>query len=243
MQIFFRGLKLLIEEGPAELGKQSYNHFVASLLPDAQAEYNEVRVMAAKLFDYHIPWRKKHSPDYESGLIESIVKNALPSDHIVIVGGGWGVTAVRSAKLVGNDGKITVFEGSKSQISKIESTIQLNDMPDIIELNHAVVGPNVRVYGNTDTADFVDPTALPECDILELDCEGSELDILQNLQIRPRVIIVESHGMYDSTAQDVIDGLESLGYEVKSISLAEKSNKKFCENNDIKVVTGHFTDL
>ena len=242
MQIFIRGLNLLIEEGPAELVKQSYDRFIASLLPDAQAEYNEVRVMAAKLFDYHIPWRKKHNADYESGLIESIVKNALPSDHVVIVGGGWGVTAVRSAKLVGNDGKITVFEGSKSQISKIESTIELNDMPDIVTLNHAVVGPNIRVYGDTGNADFVDPSELPECDVLELDCEGSEVDILQNLQIRPRVIIVESHGMYDSSSLDVIDGLEGLGYEIKSISLAEKSNKNFCQNNDVKIITGQIAD-
>jgi len=242
MQILLRGLKLLINQGPAELVKQSYSRFIASFLPNTQAEYNEVRVMAAKLFDYHIPWRKKHNPDYESGLIKSILKNALPSDHIVIVGGGWGVTAVRSAKLVGNDGRITVFEGSKSQISKIESTIELNHIPDVITVKHAVVGPNIGVYGSTGTADFVDPSELPECDVLELDCEGSEQDILENLQIRPRVIIVESHGMYNSSTQDVIARFASLGYEVKSISLAEKSNKKFCENNDVKIVTGQIAD-
>jgi len=238
MDILRKGIKLLFEEGIDELFVQSYSHFVAPVLPNTQADYNEVQVLAAKLFDRHLPWRQKHNPHYESGIIESLVQNAVPSDRVVIVGGGWGVTAVRSAKLVGPNGKVTVFEGSKSQVAKIKSTIDLNDVTNGLEINHAVVGPNIRVYGHTGNADHVSPSELPECDILELDCEGSELHILENLEIRPRVIIAESHGMYNSSAQNVVDKLESQDYRVKSVSLAEKSNEDFCKENDVKVVTG-----
>jgi hypothetical protein len=238
MEYLREGVKLLFEQGIAELIKQSYNHFVAPILPNTQAEYNGVQVLAAKLFDRHLPWRNKHNPHYENGIIESLVQNAVPSDRVVIVGGGWGVTAVRSAKLVGPNGKVTVFEGSKSQVAKIKSTIELNDVTNEIEINHAIVGPEIRMYGHIGNADYVSPFELPECEILELDCEGSELDILQNLEIRPRVIIVESHGMYNSSSKNVMDNLKSLDYRVKSVSLAEKSNENFCKENDVRVVTG-----
>jgi hypothetical protein len=42
----------------------------------------------------------------------------------------------------------------------------------------------------------ISPAELPECDILELDGEGAESLILRNMTIRPRVIAVETHGVY-----------------------------------------------
>jgi hypothetical protein len=38
----------------------------------------------------------------------------------------------------------------------------------------------------------VTPAELPECDVLELNCEGSEIGILRNMTIRPRAIAVET---------------------------------------------------
>ncbi len=236
MQKLHRGYKILVDQGASELFKQFYNHYISTLLPSIRAEYNGVETFGAKLFDNHINWRKKNKPGYESGLIDSLIQNADSSDHIVIVGGGWGVTAVRSAKVVGSDGKVSVFEGSESQIAKVKSTIELNGVSDRIDINHAVVGPNIGVYDNTGDAEIVNPSDLPKCDVLELDCEGSELEILRNLEMRPRVIIVESHGRYNSSTKNVIDTLNDLNYQIKSVSLAEIS--EHCIQYDIRVITG-----
>jgi len=236
MQKLHKGYKILTEQGAGELFKQLYNHYIAALLPSICAQYNGVETFGAKLFDNYISWRKKNKPSYESGLVDSLIQNVDSSDHVVIVGGGWGVTAVRSAQVVGSDGKVSVFEGSESQIAKVNSTIELNGVSDRVDINHAVVGPNIGVYGNTGDAEIVSPSDLPKCDVLELDCEGSELEILQNLELRPRVIIVESHGRYNSSTKDVIDTLNDLNYHIKSVSLAEIS--EHCIQHDIRVITG-----
>jgi hypothetical protein len=50
------------------------------------------------------------------------------------------------------------------------------------------------VYGgNTLNSALVHPKYLPECDYLELDCEGSEKSILEKMRINPKFIVVEVH--------------------------------------------------
>ena len=64
-----------------------------------------------------------------------------------------------------------------------------------------------------------DPPTIPakdfsECDALVMDCEGAELPILQNIQIRPRLIIVEAHPLLNSPKEEIIKLLDELGYEI-----------------------------
>jgi hypothetical protein len=55
-------------------------------------------------------------------------------------------------------------------------------------------------------------------DILELDCEGSEIEILQDLTARPRHIIVEMHPMYhDIDIVDFLEMMKSKGYILANI--------------------------
>ena len=87
---------------------------------------------------------------------------------------------------------MTVFEGSKKYASYTEETIRLNDVSDRCTVIPSVVGPEFGVY-ERDVGGRVDPQALPTCDVLEMDAEGAELDILKDLAIRPRILIVEMH--------------------------------------------------
>ena len=49
-------------------------------------------------------------------------------------------------------------------------------MSSRLTVKHAVVGEAIAVYGVRDQFStlVVSPAELPECDILELDCEGAE---------------------------------------------------------------------
>ncbi len=72
------------------------------------------------------------------------------------------------------------FEGNSWNVSKIKGTAARNRLSGRLTVKHAVVGEAIAVYGGSDqlASLVVSPTELPECDVLELDCEGAELPIL-----------------------------------------------------------------
>ena len=109
-----------------------------------------------------------------------------------------------------------------------------------LTVKHAVVGEAINVYGDPDQHSplVVAPTELPPCDILELDCEGAETVILRNITIRPRVIVVETHGLYGAPTWMVKELLEELGYAVEELGIAEPRLSEVCETNDIRVLLG-----
>jgi flavorubredoxin len=69
-----------------------------------------------------------------------------------------------------------------------------------------------------------------------MDIEGSEKEVLKNLEIRPRVLIVESHGFKGSKTKRIRELVSQLGYNIQTIDLAE--NTEFAKQNDVKIVTG-----
>jgi len=93
---------------------------------------------------------------------------------------------------------------------------QLNDVDDVVTVEEAIVGDPTTLYqGMADDAEVIDPANLPACDVLEMDCEGSELGILEGMQIRPRVLIVELHPtMYDAPNAAPVELIEEMGYEM-----------------------------
>lgn len=109
-----------------------------------------------------------------------------------------------------------MFEASSSQAAVVRETLALNDVVTEWSVQERTVGSDVfELYGGRSSADLLRPSSLPECDVLELDCEGSELSILQNLAIHPRALIVEVHpykGRFGPTA--VLDELEQMGYQI-----------------------------
>jgi tRNA A58 N-methylase Trm61 len=198
-------------------------------------KYNGIYVRCP-LFDPILPWRRR--PNYESGIITSVNEHLKKGEKVVIVGGGNGVTAVVVAEQIGEDGNVIVYEGSADKVERCKQTARLNGVSDRIEVRHGIVGPSISVWGEEKGAPHLEPKEIPDCDVLELDCEGAETDILENIQIRPRVIIVESHGVFDAPTEEVKRFLEDLSYTVVSEDIAEISNKETCLENDIYVLTG-----
>jgi len=179
---------------------------------------------------------KQDQPYYEFTLLSALNENVGVGDHVVIVGGGYGVTAVKAANVSGENGCVTVYEGSETQSTIILETLKLNKVNNV-HLVSAIVGVNVAVYdGSSDDVDVIDPTTLPDCDVLELDCEGAEITILDNMIINPKRILVETHGIYGAPTKVVTEKLLQKGYSVENLGVAEPQYQAFCEKNDIFIL-------
>ena len=165
----------------------------------------------------------------EAGIVFAHQQLTLPGDKVVIIGGGDGLTAVIAGKLVGNNGRVDVYEGGDRSVARIKKNIKLNGLTDVCTVHHAIVGDGIDVYGGDPVfAKHILPTNLPHCDVLELDCEGSEVSILQNLTNLPRIIIVELHpSKWTVDVNWVSDKLKCRGYIIvwrsghNGISLSE----------------------
>lgn len=191
-----------------------YDRF-RTLLPRKETTCNGVKTRRAHLFDRTTEW-----PDYEEELLETLRTHVSPGDSIVIVGGGWGVSAVTAAE---RGASVTVYEPSNEQVERVRETAVLNDVTESVTVRHAKVGETGKVWGES-SASIVSPRNLPECDLLELDCEGAELDILRAIIIKPAIIAVEVHPSHGVSEEDVRAVLTDLGYEITNRVRESQSN-------------------
>lgn len=217
-----QGLSILREEGIKQFIQKTtsfvYCHSIRDYLPMiGYHKKNEVETYPVRLLDPFLASNKAtDSPNAEGGIVSAHEKFTEPGDLVNIVGGGNGVTAVRAAQIVGDSGKVTVYEGGKESIDELQKIIKINNVEDKIYLKHAIVGKERDVYGGDSTfAKIISPEDLPECDVLELDCEGSEIDILGEMNILPRIIIVELHPYNFSEEPYAVETmLSKCGYEI-----------------------------
>ncbi len=175
-------------------------------------------------------------PDYEEALIKGLRANVKAGDRIVVVGGGTGVTCVVAAEL--SCSKVICFEGDYAGVKASRETASLNDVDDRIEILHAIVAKDIAVYGSERATNLVSPNDLPPCDVLELDCEGAEVPILTEMKIEPRVVIVETHGLFGAPPERVKSILEGRGYLVEDLGIAEPRYASACTKGGINVLVG-----
>lgn len=207
-----------------------------------EVTYNGVQVRPYRRNDRFFPLspppnKGGHSQksDYEKGLCTALRDKVSPGDKVVIIGGGLGVTAVVAAKETGSEGQVLCFEGSQKMVEHIRETITINEMENRIKAINRVVSDKRGVIGTTnEKVPVLEADELPPCDILEMDVEGVEKEILQNLDISPSVIILETHGNIDVIKQK----LEAMEYTIESECIAEVGPYRAdCERNGIYVLT------
>ena len=150
-----------------------YNRLLRPVLPWKIGVCNGVAVRRHKLFDRHII-----SQDYEQTAVSAIQSLVRSGDHVVIIGGGEGVTAVWAAFRCGESGHVDVYEAVEETADRVRDTVALAGVEPIVSIHVEAVSANTR---------------LPECDVLEIDCEGCEVEVLPTLTIDPRATIVEHH--------------------------------------------------
>jgi hypothetical protein len=246
-----RIINILKESGIVGLGQRGlkyvYHRNVRPLLPSTEPIlYAGIPIgRDRKLGDRALPsFLRTNSlsdePDYEIGLVSAIRNHVKIGDKVVVVGGGEGVTATIAAQEVGIEGSVICFEGSAEGVRSVYRTAERNGVSSRLSVRHNVVGQAISVYGsNIDSSNkLLEPRDLPLCDFLELDCEGAERIILRDMQIRPRAIAVETHGVYGATTPSVRSQLEMRGYVVVDTGWAEPRLADECEKNDIRVLIG-----
>lgn len=195
--------------------QQVYNGVLRERLPRKLGNLNGVTVQQPRLFDV-----SDVQPDYEKPAVDCLKAHARPNDRVVIVGGGWGVTSVWASRLADS---VVAYEASAHQYEACRETLRLNPHHGKIDLRHAVVGENVDPWGEMRGADVVAPRDLPECDFLELDCEGAELGIVRRLAVRPRVVSVEYHPHLGVTEAEIREALAEKGYRVTEKAVEAQS--------------------
>jgi len=197
---------------------------ILNFLPKATikriVDHNGVKVLIEKKINIYSAVKKgkrsiEDNPVKQGGLILAHKKFTKEGDTVVIVGGGNGITTVIASKIAGATGKVIVYEGGTKRVNKIKQTLDLNKITNFTQINHAIVGSEIAVFGKTSNAVIIPAESLPQCDVLELDCEGAEIGILRNMIIKPRVILVEIHPWLFSESPDwVTDYLGRLAYEI-----------------------------
>lgn len=189
---------------------------------------------------YMRPYNVTDIPDYEAGITRSLTQHVRPVERVVIVGGGEGVSVVVAAKMAGPTGSVVCFEGSAPYAKRVHQTAEMNRVADRVYVVHAVVGEDISVYGGAEVhaSASVEPINLPSCDVLELDCEGSEIGILTDMTIAPPTIIVETHGHLNAPTSKVRALLERRGYEVVDLGWAKPNRLDDCQKSDVRVLVG-----
>ncbi|NEU55651.1 FkbM family methyltransferase [Halorussus sp. MSC15.2] len=176
-------------------------------------------------------------PLYETELIRGARSQIETGDKITIIGGGWGVSTVVAAQEAGEEGKVVTYEGATKQVKRTQQTLLLNDTLAEVSIIHAVVGKTKNLRGDAGRPEQINPDQLSPCDGLIMDCEGAEMDILTDLRIRPRFIVVETHGLYDAPTEKVKEKLVEMEYEIAASGVAEEWKKEDCYENDVYVLT------
>jgi len=202
-----------------------YNSTVRDRLPQKLAVLNGVVARQPRLFD-----ATDRVPEYEEACITALEKHITDGDDVVIVGGGFGVSAVKAARSAA-DVDVTVFEAAAGQVEMLEETLELNGGPGRVDVRHAVVSEAVDVWGEIGNADTVPPAELPSADVMEIDAEGAEISILEGLEIHPRVLVVESHGNLGAPTKAVRAQMEEIGYEITCV-------EPEAPERDVMVLTG-----
>lgn len=172
-------------------------------------------------------------PDFEEGTSAALRRQVRRGDDVVVVGGGRGITTVVGARMTHFEGTVTTYEASSEMLATLRRTVEVNRVGDLVTLEHAAVGSvsdhAEELFGPSD-GDRLDPGALPSCDVLELDCEGSELDVLRGMECRPRVVVVETHEPLGVPAADVCEVLKENEYRIVNRATAGA-------NDELEVLT------
>lgn len=183
----------------------------------------------------------------ERRFLESIAEEGMIA---IGVGGQYGLASCAISRAIGEKGRLYCFEPIPEYREVLEDNIEANGLTNV-EVIAAAVGrergrAEIYIDGGatsvvpkkgkeTVTADvvclddFCRERGVSRLDLLNMDCEGSELFVLQGARgllagNRVKVFAEVHHGFLKElglSAHEVVRFLEGLGYEVSSVRLSD----------------------
>lgn len=193
-----------------------YDRTIREHLPRTIKVYNGVALRVGRLLDRNVV-----DPEYKQSTIGPLREYTNHDDRVTVVGGGFGVSAVVAAH---HATSVVVYEGGLEMVDRVRDTAALNRVEDQIDVRAAFVGDDIDLYGAAVADERVAPSELEACDVLEMDCEGAEETILKDLEVRPRVIIVECHPQFGVDPSAIAQTLEERGYDIVERFEFDKGN-------------------
>lgn len=188
-----------------------------------------------------------------------------PGMTVVEGGAHSGVTAASIAEAVGKNGHVYTFEPVEEYFSQLRKNMKRNGISNITMLNLALgdkkgyvpifkhgegsgvtrVDSCEEVLAYTTTIDEFMKTHDMQIDFINLDCEGSELNVLRGAisllkKARPE-IFCEIHRGYlkdlSQSVEDLVNFLRDIGYFVKPIQVEDlEAGSNFDECSHIHAV-------
>lgn len=189
-----------------------YDRTIRDHLPKRFGVFNGIPVRKVPLLDSTDEW-----PEHEEPNVQAHLQHTTSGDSVVILGGGYGVSAAYAARSVGENGEVIVVEPAVESVNICRETFERQHVDDIVDIERASVGEINNPYGDVAGAAEIAPADLPVCDVLEVDIEGAELYVLDNMTIRPRHIYLETHGTANISKEEGIERLEAMGYEILNV--------------------------
>ena len=193
------------------------------------AVFNGIAVRGASFYS-----KEDIFPKHEDELISAIRNYVKNGEKVLLIGGGSGASTVVVAHQVGKTGSVIAYEANRNSFARTKETINLNKVDDRVKIYHAIIEKPVYLLGDLGDPPLIPTRDFSECDVLVMDCEGAEIPILQNLQISPRLIIVEAHPLLNSPKEEVIKLLDKLGYEIISSDSRGESLDVLCAIKKIR---------
>lgn len=188
-----------------------YQNTIRSRLPRKLGSYNGVVARKPRLLD------DDTYPDHKAPYMQYIREYVEEGQTVVEVGGGFGIGTVAIAEAVGDDGNVITYEPAHDMRLRLRETLRLNGVANHdIDIRGEVVGPAIDVWDDGDVETDVPAGELPACDVLVLDCEGSEAAIIDDLGCGPDVVIVEAHRLNGTEPHGLTDRLRQQGFEIAS---------------------------
>ena len=186
-----------------------------------------------------------HKRVHQAGEITFLRSIARPGMRVMEIGANTGVTVLAIAKVIGADGHLYAFEPVREYYMTLMANLSRNDVTNVSAYNLAVsnhtgriafykrerggssivpaTGSDMLWVEATTITEFLTVEEISTIDLLNLDCEGSELLVLQGAQMTLQThaphIFCELHHTYlrelGQSAAHVIGYLTNLGYSVR----------------------------
>ena len=91
------------------------------------------------------PFAERDAPSYEAALLRGLDQQVRQGDHVVVVGGGFGVTATFAAIRAGAAGKVECFEGAREGTERVRRTAERNGVEGRIAMGEKVI-VNIKAF-------------------------------------------------------------------------------------------------
>ncbi len=182
----------------------------------------------------------------ETEFLESIVGEGM---NAIDIGANIGITSMALARKIGKAGKVYSFEPTPEYFNILRKNVRLNGLEDVVSVRELAVTDRVgracfyhkglstgivpeegaeRFEVRTVNVDrFLNEEKIERIDLINMDCEGSELlalkGAIETLRRNEVMIFCEVHHDFlrqlGQSVEDVVEYLQSLKFQVQGISL------------------------